>query len=191
MGCKSKAAGEGDFTLNMNCIVSDYINYRLKKAGFNWPTSPQCTLPDNEVLVTVRRICDEFEERVSKQFPDLCSSYAKIDVNADSVNKIYEETIGNELNWGRVVGILTFSGIMARQCMVSGQANKVDYLVDWTCNFISKKVEPWTREHNGWKGFVDFFSRPTKDTEQKTGWKLLTLGAIGVAALGAIFVQRT
>ncbi|KAK3588706.1 hypothetical protein CHS0354_026023 [Potamilus streckersoni] len=190
MGGKCKVEDVGDFTLNLNCIVSDYINYRLKKGGYVWSTSPKITVPDNEVLLTVRRICDEFEERFSNQFRDMCSSCAQVDVNAESLNLVFEELIGKELNWGRVVGILAFSGVMALQCMLSGQANKVDYIVDWTCSFISKRVEPWTREHNGWKGFVDFFKRPTKDMEQKTGWKL-TLGAIGVAALAAIFIQRT
>ncbi|KAL3831508.1 hypothetical protein ACJMK2_023249 [Sinanodonta woodiana] len=189
MGGKFKAEDADDFTLNVNCIVSDYINYKLKKDGFVWSTSPKITGPDNEVMLTVRRICDEFEERCSKQFRDMYSNCAQVDVTADSVFKVYEELIGKELNWGRVVGILTFSGIMARQCMVSGQASKVDYIVDWTCEFISQRVEPWTREHNGWKGFVEFFKVPTKDRELKPGWGLL-LGALGVAALGAVLVQR-
>ncbi|KAL4222929.1 hypothetical protein ACF0H5_018969 [Mactra antiquata] len=183
---------EEENSLSVSCIVSDYMSYRLQKDGFSWQVSPTRNCPNSRVLSTVRKLCAEFESRYKSQFIEMCSSCSENELDSDVYTNVLEQIIEDGLHWGRVIAIFTYAGAMSVFCMQNNNHSKVDWIKEWTCSFISSRVENWINENGGWKGLVEFYELGNgtlkQDTEWK-GWGYLIGGALGLA-LGALIVNK-
>lgn len=141
---------EDDFSMSTSCIVSDYLTYKLQKAGFNYQISPTRNCPNNEVTTTVRKLCEEFEKRYETQFSEMCSSCAELDMNSNNYMSVLDQLIVDGLHWGRVIAVFTFAGAMSVYCMKNGHTDRVDWIREWTCSFLDSRVENWINEHDSW-----------------------------------------
>lgn len=182
---------EEDYSISTSSIVSDYISFKIQKAGFDWQVSPTRNCPDNKVINTVRKLCEEFEKRYETQFSEMCSSCAEVDMNSENFMGVLDQLIVDGLHWGRVIAIFSFAGAMSVYCMQNGQKSRVDLIKEWTCRFVDHKVENWINENHGWKGLVDFYKNGSPKQDKGNGWgPVIVGGALSAFALGALIMNR-
>ena len=170
------------------CVVTNYLNYRIQKAGYKWQVSPTkggCP-GDNKVNLAVRKLCARFEENYKNEFTDMSKTCTHLGLERDGyIEVLYQLLEEDDLNWGRVIAVLAFSGQMCLYSMASKQPTNVDLVREWTYNFIHKNVNPWISANGGWKAFVDF-ANPEEEKE-KTSWGTYLTGAVGaVCVFGAL-----
>lgn len=145
---------QDNYSVNINCVVSGVFKQRLKKAGHIWQTSPVEICRNNKVIETLCKLCDEFESRYEDVFRKLGHEFDNSDLTVDSFNSVLDHLIEDGLNWGRVIGILTFASVMAVIAMKKSKDCQVELIRDWTCSYMQKNVEKWMKQNNGWVGIL-------------------------------------
>lgn len=145
--------GEDDYSISTSCVVGEYITYTIQRAGYTWQVSPTRNCPNNQVISTLKKLCEEFEKRYDVQFSDMCAACAGVDLNSENYMSVLDQLIIDGLHWGRIVAIFSFAGAMSVYCMKKGQKDRVDWIKEWTCQFLDSKVENWINENNGWVSF--------------------------------------
>lgn len=146
--------GEDDYSVSTSCVLGEYITYKIQRAGFTWQVSPTRNCPNNQVISTVKKLCEEFEKRYESQFSEMCSNFGKVDLNYENYMGVLEQITLDGLHWGRIIALFSFAGAMSVYCMKKGQNDKVDWIKEWTCQFVDHNVENWINENNGWVSFL-------------------------------------
>lgn len=89
-----------------------------------------------------------------------------------------DEIFKDGKNWGRIVVLITFGGVVASHFVEVQRPEFVQHVARWIVLFIANKCLTWIRENGGWDGLVDFFS----ESQQPPLWRsLLTVGSICAA----------
>ncbi|XP_061186042.1 apoptosis regulator R1-like isoform X1 [Saccostrea echinata] len=184
-----KAMGEEDY----KSLVADYVNYRLGKYGFEWENAPSQT-NNNKIYKTVRKLGDEFENKQDSS--DLHEMVTSLQITPETAYSTFttvtEEMFSNGINWGRVVALIGFGGALSVECVSRNMPQLVDSIVDWVAAYMNSNLKDWISKNGGWQGFVDFYSKRDRSTNDDTPWvKYGVIGAVGVLALGAFMTQRT
>lgn len=139
-----------DYSMNTACVVADYFNFRIQKAGYVWQVSPTRNCPNNTVNVCIRQLCEDFEKRYSREFKEMCSSSAEVSLERESYFEVLKQLLEDGLNWGRVIAVFSFGGQMCLYCMREGKPNQVDLVREWTCLFMERNVNDWIHSQGGW-----------------------------------------
>lgn len=127
----------------------------------------------NEYGAEMRQICSTLEVSDEKFYSTYCA--------------VAENCLGHpNINWGRIVSLMCFTGLLASHLIRRGQECKVESLLGWERTFISNKCHAWIEEHGGWKSF----KMTTKETNAGTkgnslSWLLSV--SYGISALAAFF----
>ncbi|XP_061670510.1 bcl-2-like protein 10 [Syngnathoides biaculeatus] len=124
--------------------------------------------------------------------PDVCSG----------LRRVMEEMVNDGLlNWGRVVSLFAFTGVLARmlrghreQEQTSATATKSGLdldewpqtrrkLAETIADFLEEEKKEWMLENNGWEGFCKSCSgwQSIQDVSMKTA--LLAAAGVGLAGL--------
>lgn len=138
----------------------DYISYRLrskfeqsKLQGLNRefliPRSPSSEAAKLRSLAT----------HMEAEYPDLFeTACTKLDFTASTAhvtfNSVAKEIFqGGNVNWGRIVALFTFGGVVAHHFVETGQIEMVHRVAEWIPNFIAGNLLPWIMENGGWVSF--------------------------------------
>lgn len=167
----------------------------------------QARPPPSESAAAMRRLAQDMEEQHQARFhslaqtflrqcaPDLCSS----------LRKVMEELAGDgHLNWGRVVSIFTFTGVLARQLLEQKDTNpgldpgKRQELGPVNCrgmaetiaDYLGEEKKDWLLENDGWEGFCKF-SLSAREVSQDLSMKtaLFAAASVGIAGLTFLLVR--
>ncbi|XP_028331026.1 bcl-2-like protein 10 [Gouania willdenowi] len=159
--------------------------------------------PPSESAAAMRRMAGDLESQHQARFhslvqtflrqcgPDLCTS----------LRKVMEEMVGDgHLNWGRVVSLFTFSGVLARQLQEeraetlgldpglwqeAGQGPKE--LAETIAEYLGVEKKDWLLENKGWEGFCAY-SRRTTEVNHDLSMKTALFAAAGVGIAGLTFL---
>ncbi|KAH3715575.1 hypothetical protein DPMN_058286 [Dreissena polymorpha] len=101
----------------------------------------------------LRELCDEFATRYEKQIGDLYSQNHQ-PMSIKSYWTVLDSVIENNINWGRIVAIVYFSGVLAVDCLKASNDEYVDKIIEWTCAFFAMKVDTWIADNTGWGGIA-------------------------------------
>ncbi|XP_033110174.1 apoptosis regulator Bcl-2-like [Anneissia japonica] len=131
-----------------------------------------CTEIEENNMEFFRVICDNLKIETFEQFEYIAK---QVFVNDDEDHNDDDNNNNNNnmfVTWGRIATLLTFCGKMGEQ----GNAN----VPCWTVRFVDRYLEDWIKRHDGWDGFVDFFS-PTPMPVSKP--MIVGLGIIGLLCI--------
>uniref|UniRef100_A0A3Q3GG85 Anti-apoptotic protein NR13 n=2 Tax=Kryptolebias marmoratus TaxID=37003 RepID=A0A3Q3GG85_KRYMA len=125
--------------------------------------------------------------------PDLCSG----------LRKVMDEMAGDgHFNWGRVVSLFTFTGVLLRQLQEQQRGSKPGLdpgqpqeLEPVSCRALAKTIadyleehkKDWLLENNGWEGFCQY-SRKATEASQDSSMKTALVAAAGVGLAGLTFL---
>lgn len=126
--------------------------------------------------------------------PDLCSS----------LRKVMEELVGDgHLNWGRVVSLFTFAGVLARLLQEQNDSKPgldsrtqqelghgsvtCRQLAETIARYLAEEKKDWLLENGGWEGFCKF-SLNAREVSQDSSMKTALFAAAGVGLAGLTFL---
>ncbi|XP_053176305.1 bcl-2-like protein 10 [Scomber japonicus] len=170
-------------------------------------TSPRLAPPPpSESAGAMRHLAQDMETQHQARFlslaqtflghcgPDPCSS----------LRKVMEELVGDgHLNWGRVVSLFTFTGVVARLLLEQkgmkpgldpGQGQEMGQvpgscrgLAETIADYLGEEKKDWLLENDGWEGFCKF-SRTAREVNQDSSLKTALFAAAGVGLAGLTFL---
>ncbi|KAM9764737.1 bcl-2-like protein 10 isoform 3-T3 [Menidia menidia] len=170
--------------------------------------------PPSESAAAMRRLAQDMVKQNQARFhslaqsfrnkcgPDLCSS----------LRKVMEEMVGDgHLNWGRVVAVFSFTGVLLRQLQEqSGAKPGLDpaqqepdqgldqgldqgpvsrqALAATIADYLGEEKKDWLLENDGWEGFCKF-SRNTRGVSEDSSMKTALFAVAGIAGLTFLLVR--
>ncbi|XP_060895774.1 bcl-2-like protein 10 isoform X1 [Labrus mixtus] len=170
-------------------------------------TSPRPAPPPPSMsAAAIRRLAQDMEKQHQARFQSLAQTFLR-QCGPDpcsGLRKVMEELVGDgHLNWGRVVSLFTFTGVLARQLQeqedvklgldpVQGQKlgqgpGHCRGLAETIADYLGEEKKDWLLENDGWEGFCQF-SRSARETSQDSSMKTALFAAAGVGLAGLTFL---
>ncbi|XP_056268682.1 bcl-2-like protein 10 [Pseudoliparis swirei] len=168
-------------------------------------TSPRpAPPPPSESAAAMRRLAQDMEAQHQARFHALAQTFLR-QCGPDpcsSLRKVIEELVGDgRLNWGRVVSLFTFTGVLARQLLEQRAAKlgldpgqELDLesgscrgLAETIADYLGEEKKDWLLENDGWEGFCTF-SRSAREVGQDSSMKTALFAAAGVGLAGLTFL---
>lgn len=174
--------------MDLRELISYYIDLKLEKAGTVLARNAgyrNLSDTDKEVLQGVLTICSQLEN--DNRFTDVLASFHEFGISQETFLVVLDQLLIGELNWARVMSVLTLSGALSVQCGEIGEENKIDLIEDWANSFAEVKLRSWIDSNNGMEGLRQY-TRPQKSSAH---WekKFLAAGAC-VVAMGLFVASR-
>src|SRR6218665_399090 len=96
---------------NTRQLVVDYVRYRLQRRGLAWPNGPDPGPSPGRVERTMRALGEEFQERYTQVFQEMCK---QLDIRPNNAEETFMTTVSelfrDGVKWGRIVALFAFSG---------------------------------------------------------------------------------
>ncbi|KAL8177433.1 UNVERIFIED_CONTAM: hypothetical protein K2H54_004917 [Gekko kuhli] len=163
-------------------LVSDYLQY-------HWGSQ---ALPPNQIAKTLWRVADELESREKMLFHMICNPAAlpkpgKVAVHLSRVAAQME--VDSDLNWGRVVVLVVFTGNLADVLAEWGAHEETDTLAEALVTYLAGEKCMWLEAQGGWEGICRFFNK--RGPESFGSQVPKQSGAAGVATSQAWITDRS
>lgn len=116
------------------------------------PSPSSSTHADIEaVKAALRDSADEFELLFTQAFSDLST---QLDITPDtayhSFKSVMDEVFKDGVNWGRVVGLFAFGGVLCVECVEKDMSALVPRIADWMTTYLDEHISPWIQSQGGW-----------------------------------------
>lgn len=96
---------------------------------------------------------------------------------------VLDQLLIGELNWMRVMSVVTLSGSLAVECMNRGEEHKIDLIEDWASSFADTKLRHWIERNGGLEGLLHYARQlQTPPEPHANHWErnLVIAGTVGV-----------
>lgn len=145
-------------------LALDYISYRLRnkfeqnKLGglprqFLIPQTPTSTSSS-----TLRKLATIMEAEHPDLFESLCTTLGITPVSAHpTFVGVAQEIFQAGINWGRIVSLFTFGGVVAHHFVETQRPEMVQHILEWIVSFIADNLLTWIRENGGWVSLIVVF----------------------------------
>ncbi|XP_070758389.1 bcl-2-like protein 1 isoform X2 [Enoplosus armatus] len=103
------------------------------------------------VKAALRDSANEFELLFTQAFSDLSS---QLDITPDtayhSFKSVMDEVFRDGVNWGRIVGLFAFGGVLCVECVEKDMSELVSRIADWMTMYLDEHINPWIQSQGGW-----------------------------------------
>lgn len=206
-------------------LAQDYLQHCLGpgSTGRQQQQQQQQQRPPDKTACTLRKVADQMVEQHQAAFSSMKSRldnglqvYARprsgptagagagpdkqeeAQAAADFLRRVVEEMSADEkMNWGRVVSIFAFAGVLGRHLRDSGVAmwpeagpGPLDMLAESVANYLGKERRDWMEQNGGWEGFLRFFGSDDHWQESTVRNMLITVAGFGIAGLACLLAVR-
>eukprot|EP00112_Aurelia_sp_Birch-Aquarium-sp1_P003605 Seg1405.7 transcript_id=Seg1405.7/GoldUCD/mRNA.D3Y31 product="Bcl-2-like protein 1" protein_id=Seg1405.7/GoldUCD/D3Y31 len=156
-------------------LVNFYIPYRLRTklnqamlAGL--PREYLIPKHPTELEHLLARLCLEMEDTNTLFFDGLASDLSLTPRNGRTTFfSVGKEIIQDGINWGRVIAVFTFAGVLCHHFMVAKKPQMVVEISTSLTSFLNEHVMPWVNKNGGWvkeiKWVIEFYTNLFKDLE--------------------------
>ena len=138
-------------------LVYDYIGFRLRlkfKQSCLRGLPREIVVPPsqpNAKAKNLRNLAMNLEEQHEQLFQQICFKVDLSDLQARrNFHRIAEEMFATDVNWGRIVSLITFTGVVAHHFVEQEQPEMVCELIQWLLEFIRVHLITWIIERGGW-----------------------------------------
>ncbi|XP_028812649.1 bcl-2-like protein 10 [Denticeps clupeoides] len=147
--------------------------------------------PPSESAAAMRHLAKELEQQHWSKFQALSQTFLG-SCGADpshSLRRVMEELVGDgKMNWGRVVSLFTFTGVLAAELFSRGKDRDFcQSLAKTVADYLGEEKSDWLMENEGWEGFCKF-SRAAREVNQESSMKTALFAAAGVGIAGLTFL---
>lgn len=116
------------------------------------PPPPPPPSGDTEaVKAALQDSANEFELLFTQAFSDLS---LQLDVTPDtayhSFKSVMDEVFKDGVNWGRVVGLFAFGGVLCVECVEKDMTELVSRIADWMTTYLDEHISAWIQSQGGW-----------------------------------------
>ncbi|XP_053721085.1 bcl-2-like protein 10 [Synchiropus splendidus] len=156
--------------------------------------------PPGPAAATMRRLAQDMERQHQASFLSICQTFLTHggpDL-CSSLRKVMEEMVGDgHLNWGRVVSLFTFTGLLVRLLreqkkpgLVLGQEASIHQgLAETIADYLGEEKKDWLLENDGWEGFCKFSQVQSVSLESSVKTALFAAAGVGLAGLTFLLVR--
>lgn len=159
------SAHDKDIICEAYALSLDYISFRLRS---KFEQSKLQGLPREYLIpstpTTMAAKLRGLATHMEAEYPDLFeTACAKLGFTPSTAhltfNSVAKEIFqAGNVNWGRIVALFTFGGVVAHHFVETGHIEMVQLVTEWIPDFIANNLLTWIRENGGWEGFVKYFS---------------------------------
>lgn len=149
-------------------------------------------LPHNHleaVKTALRDSADEFEELFTQAFSNLSS---QLDITPDtayhSFKSVMDEVFKDGVNWGRIVGLFVFGGVLCVECVEKDMSNLVPRIADWMTIYLDENINSWIQSQGGWDCFAQIFGQNAAAEARRSRETLKKWLLVGVGLLTGVLV---
>ncbi|MEQ2196738.1 hypothetical protein XENOCAPTIV_010836 [Xenoophorus captivus] len=167
----------------------------------------------------MRRLAQDLETQHQARFHSLAQTFLKhsgMDL-CSRLRKVMDEMAGDgHFNWGRVVSLFTFAGVLARHLQEQkgnnpgqepgkqqelqqepGKQQELQQepvscraLAETIADYLERHKKDWLQENNGWDGFCNY-ARNAREVSQDSSMKtaLVAVAGVGIAGLTFLLVR--
>uniref|UniRef100_A0A3P8U812 BCL2 like 1 n=1 Tax=Amphiprion percula TaxID=161767 RepID=A0A3P8U812_AMPPE len=147
------------------------------------------------VKSALKDAADEFELLFTQAFSDLSS---QLDITPEtayhSFKSVMDEVFKDGVNWGRIVGLFCFGGVLCVECVDKNMSELVPRIADWMTMYLDEHISPWIQSQGGWECFAEIFgqnaaaeARRSRDTLKR--W-LLVGGVLLMGVLAGVLIAK-
>lgn len=144
--------------------------YLLKEAGILMngyvlggdspqPPSHAC-LTEPDFFRAYERLKEGCMDLKARHEEDMVSMVKELDIRDfalyETFHKVCSTIVSEEINWGRITSLFTFTGYLATRLHNEGQSGRIKGVIAWEAQFVSERVLPWVQRHGGWVSFLAF-----------------------------------
>ncbi|XP_029431395.1 bcl-2-like protein 10 [Rhinatrema bivittatum] len=170
-------------------LLRDYFQHCSDGGACGQPPTP--SPPSPGAAATLRRVSAEVHS-LHRDFYASCLAAEALRHQEPgalllSVARQMEEEGG--LNWGRLVSLVVFAGVLLQR----GGGGTESRLTDVLCDYLTKDKRQWLEANGGWDGFNRFFDRRDPEQVQQNGPignAIMAAAGFGLAGLAFLLVVR-
>ena len=134
--------------MELKTLIWLYINIKLRENGLlSSEHVPMLEDSEKDILTAAVAICSELEH--DPRFTDIVASFRSFGVEMATFNTVVKELLCGELNWSRVMSVVSLAGALAVVCTERGDEHKIDFILDWAGVFAQEKMNPWVKANGG------------------------------------------
>lgn len=141
------------------------------------------------VKTALRDSADEFEELFTQAFSNLSS---QLDITPDtayhSFKNVMDEVFKDGVNWGRIVGLFVFGGVLCVECVEKDMSNLVPRIADWMTIYLDENIASWIQSQGGWDCFAQIFGQNAAAEARRSRETLKKWLLVGVGLLTGVLV---
>ncbi|KAE8298015.1 Bcl-2-like protein 1 [Larimichthys crocea] len=148
------------------------------------------------VKAALRDSANEFELLFTQAFSDLSS---QLDITPDtayhSFKNVMDEVFKDGVNWGRIVGLFAFGGVLCVECVEKDMSELVCRIVDWMTMYLDEHISPWIQSQGGWDCFAEVFGQDAaaearRSQETLSRWLLVGVALLMGVVVGVLFAKK-
>ncbi|XP_040890817.1 bcl-2-like protein 1 [Toxotes jaculatrix] len=148
------------------------------------------------VKEALRDSADEFELLFTQAFSDLSS---QLDITPDtayqSFKSVMDEVFKDGVNWGRIVGLFCFGGVLCVECVEKNMSELVSRIADWMTMYLDEHLSPWIQSQGGWDCFAEIFGRDAiaearRSRETMRRWLLVGVALLTGVLIGVLIAKK-
>lgn len=132
---------------------------------------------------------DEFELLFKQAFSDLSS---QLDITPDtayhSFKSVMDEVFKDGVNWGRIVGLFAFGGVLCVECVEKDMSELVSRIADWMTMYLDENISQWIESQGGWESFAEIFGRDAAAEARRSRETMKRWLLVGVALLTGVLI---
>ncbi|EDO33714.1 predicted protein, partial [Nematostella vectensis] len=99
----------------------------------------------------LRSLASHMEAEYPDLFETACTKLGITPATARSTFfSVAKEIFQTGINWGRIVALFTFGGVVAHHFIESERPEMVPHVVEWIPSFIADNLLSWIMENGGW-----------------------------------------
>ena len=158
--CKRPTCGGRDMMNFARC----YIVNQLRRENFEALADELSDFEDpcDQSHLLLQTLAEHLSEERREQFEDMCYN---LEVNRQNIEDIYRTIMDHlfldDINWGRIVTFLAFSGVLAVYCAQNDMVDLVEEVIELSEQTVHSRLQGWIRSQGGWKSVIHHFDIAT------------------------------
>ncbi|XP_028678642.1 bcl-2-like protein 10 [Erpetoichthys calabaricus] len=150
--------------------------------------------PPSETVQIMCSLAKEMEKTYQHKLNSLLQNFISCCTPDYGVKlkRVMEEMVGDGiLNWGRIVSLFTFTGLLAQELHSKGAGTDCsNKLADTIADYLGVEKAEWLAQNGGWDGFSKYFQN-SKDSHSDSSMKtaLFAAAGFGIAGLAILLVR--
>ncbi|XP_020489507.1 bcl-2-like protein 1 [Labrus bergylta] len=193
---RSEDAGERTEGDMENSAASNgfLVNSRNRAGQSVMSSSPHTDI--EAVKAALLDSADEFELLFTQAFSDLSS---QLDITPNtayhSFKSVMDEVFKDGVNWGRIVGLFAFGGVLCVECVQKDMGELVSRIAGWMTTYLDEHISAWIESQGGWDCFVEIFGRGAvgevrRSRETLTRWLLVGMALLMGVVVGVYIAKK-
>jgi BCL2-like 1 (apoptosis regulator Bcl-X) len=138
---------------NPFAMAYDYIKYRLSLDEEEWYDCPD--LPDvTDAIMAMRILATDFEHQNKSKLTEMLG---RLNLDSNMIypefTKVAKELFTDTINYGRVVALYAFTGMLVSHCVADELSILVRPIADFLAIYTRNQIKPWVEQQKDeWMG---------------------------------------